>query len=94
MSTLNTRQETPADYHARLCEATNGTPVMLWKTIKGIIQAAMLFAVAHIGATYGADPTVMYPLGLLCGLAVLVGELKEVELANVVTLTFKRNGGK
>lgn len=82
--------ESPTEYHDRLCNATNGTPVMIWKTLKGFAQAILLFIVAHVGATFGAEPTVMYPLGLVAGLAVLVGEVKEIEMANALTVTFKR----
>lgn len=88
------RPETPDEYHGRLCDATNGTPYMLWKTLKGLVYSLIFAAVGYIAVRNGADPGTMAVAVIMASGAAMVGELKEVEIANVVTLTFKRNGGK
>lgn len=84
--------ETPTEYHDRLCNATNGTPVMLWKTLKGLVYTLIFAAIGYIAVRNGAAPGTMALAVLVASGAAMVGELKEVEIANVVTLTFKRNG--
>lgn len=62
---------------------------MLWKTLKAFVQALLLSAVGFVAIHYGADPTPV-TFAVLGGIiAVFVGELKEAEIAGLVTLTFR-----
>lgn len=92
MSTIK-NHETVREYHARLSTVTP-IDIMLWKTLKGLLQALLLIATAHLGVLHGADPTVLYPIGLIGGLVMMIGEVKEVELAGIATIILGKPGNK
>ena len=67
---------------------------MIWKSLKGMTYALGFAAFGVWAIQNGAPVLPTTGLVFLAGGAAMVGEVKEVEVANVVTLTFKRNGNE
>lgn len=91
MSTIRpTRTDTPSEYRDRLCETT-GIDYMQWKRLWGGINALAIGVMGYVAIQLGADPLYMGGLTLILATAAFVGQVKEIEIANVATLTY-RNG--
>lgn len=84
------RQQTPAEYRARLEESCNGVSFVLWKTLKGLIYASGFAIFGWWAIRNGAPAFETTLLVFGAGVIAMVGEVKEVEIANVVTLDFRR----
>lgn len=78
------------DYYQDLAQATP-INIMLWKTLKGVLEALLLILTAHLAVTQGADPNYMYAIAIIGGIAMMVGEVKEVQIANLATFTLFKN---
>lgn len=85
-----TRPSTQAliDHERRLAEVCPMT-VSRWRTLKALVFSALLTGVATLSILENADPTIIGSVTLV-GIVLFFGlELKEVELASLLTITFK-----
>lgn len=60
-----------------------------WKTLKGMAYATAFIALSIYAIQNGAPPLPTSLAGMAFAVVAMVGEVKEVEIANVLTLNFR-----
>jgi len=63
-----------------------------WKAIKSLIYAGLFAVVAFLAITNDADPTTMGAMTILAMLIVFGMEVSEIQIANILTVTFRERG--
>lgn len=89
MTTATHQIDSPAEYRARLEASCNGVSFLLWKTTKGLIYAAGFALFGWYAIRNGAPVFETTVAVFIAATIAMVGEVKEVEIANVVTLDFR-----
>lgn len=60
----------------------------LWRTTKVLIYLSFVGAIVWLAIANGAAPTRIGAVGILAALVMVVGEVKEIQLASWVTIRF------
>lgn len=82
--------ESPEDYRHRLAEECP-ISVYPWKTAKALIYLSFVGAIVWLAITNGAPPTRIAAVGIVAALVVVIGEVREIQVANWLTIRFGRS---
>ncbi|MUV59989.1 hypothetical protein [Halobacterium sp. CBA1126] len=86
MSVLPHRRETLAEYNERL-ERETRMPVERWKAIKSLVYA-ILMAATFVAMTAFDGTWMQAAVFGVSVIVVFIGEVHEIEVANLITVTF------
>lgn len=78
--------------HEQRLTEVSPVPVNVWRICKALLYVTILVAVSGLHLSFNADPTIVGVVTVAGAIVILVGEVKEIEIANWITITFK-NGG-
>lgn len=91
MSVIQTRFETPQAYENRLREVCP-TTVMKWKVAKSALYSSFVIGILLISAFTDATWELAV-VAIAAVVAIVVGEVKEIEIASLLTIRFKNGHG-
>lgn len=84
MATTHYSRESVADHNRRIDQHL---PVTKWKQLKSAFYAVLFVALAVAAIYFDADPTTVYVTAATSMLVVYGVEVKEVEIARVISIT-------